>query len=444
MVIILALLGALTAAPARADAAGTYDAALAAVKGVDDAKIREAEGKELDALLARPADAAFLADPRVAALLGPNQPAVELFRAATNAPNDGYLLAPKVETYNSKTPIPQLFKHLKLVKLLLLDAKLAAAKAKPRRVESDLLAAVGFMVQVSEQKSGALISALVEQLAFEKAYAPLSDSARGRTASPAYLKELSARLDLLARNQDFMRAAFLEEAERGKGSLREGITPESVAKGRDKLPFIKRLVAEKYQDAEYVAMVVAQLEAATDARTQAIVSSFRANDHAPLADYQKKLDEELLAHKTEREALGLWAQFQDGLSGGKNAKRVMADATADILLRIAAPDYSKLIPRCHAFLSELSVLRAGLAVELYARERKRPPDNLAQLVPAYLPAVPQDSFNRFSPLRYVPSGKKFFVYGFGPDGKDHGGVALDLDAFMSDGSRDVGDFVYRD
>jgi len=424
-----------TACAARA--ATPYDDALAALTGID-----KAEDQELDALLARPADAAFFAEPRAAALLKPNQKALALFREATQAPSDGYLFAPKVDSYDAKTAIPLYDRHVRLVKLLLLDAKLAAP-SRPRRAEADLLAALGFATQVSQQKTGALSARLVAALTVGKADAQLIDSARDRAASPAYLKELAARLERLAKVQDFMRAGFEEEALRNEGAVRESFTPEMVAREQAEMPMLQRVLSQKDQDAEYSARVLSLYNAATDARTRALIAAFRANDLAVLEDYDRKLAADIAARKKARESVALWERFLDGARGGALAKRQTAEASADALLSVRAPAYPLLLAHEHAFLSELSVLRAGVAVERYRRDRKVPPAKLARLKPGYLDAVPTDSFNRFAPLRYAASKTSFLVYGVGPDRKDHGGLPLDLAAFMDDKPA-VGDFVFRD
>lgn len=62
--------------------------------------------------------------------------------------------------------------------------------------------------------------------------------------------------------------------------------------------------------------------------------------------------------------------------------------------------------------------RVKLACELYRRERKAAPASLAALVPAYLPAMPQDPFSATgAPLRF----KGDRVWSTGPDGRDDGG-----------------------
>jgi uncharacterized protein (DUF1778 family) len=413
-------------------------------EAVDASTLNEAgdrQAKELDDFLSRPG-AALAADARASALLAENQKALELFRQATAEPNGGYLFAPKPERLSAATSFPKYGPKVKLFKLLLIDAKIKAARLEPRPEEQDLLAAMAFMWQLSGQKAGVTLSSLVEQLCLQKAFPVLADSLRG-AASPAYLKELAPLLDKTAANQDFMRAAMLEEGEIEKGSIQDAINPSTMAKQLKKVPLWKRFVVKKLQDKEFYDLVYRQFDAAVDGYTLARTTAFRHNDPAPLLSFRKKLQEEMLAHKKAGESRGQLAQFFDGVKGGAETKRLMAEAMTDFMLNAAMPSFEKLIPRYHLFFCQLGVLRSALAVKLYQRARRRLPDSLAQLVPAQLAAVPQDSFNKFAPLSYVRTGKRFLVYSYGPDGEDDKGAAvLNSEAYYADPASSAGDIVF--
>jgi tetratricopeptide (TPR) repeat protein len=70
--------------------------------------------------------------------------------------------------------------------------------------------------------------------------------------------------------------------------------------------------------------------------------------------------------------------------------------------------------------AQLRTARAGLAVQRYRLASARLPDTLAELVPAYLDAVPKDPFDGKN-LRYKKLEAGFVVYSIGRDGKDDGG-----------------------
>src|SRR2546425_292344 len=64
-----------------------------------------------------------------------------------------------------------------------------------------------------------------------------------------------------------------------------------------------------------------------------------------------------------------------------------------------------------------------LETRAYQQQQAAPPPSLEALVPAYLPAVPQDPFAP-KPLVYRRTGAGALVYSRGPDGKDDGGKDL--------------------
>lgn len=425
---------------ARAAAAATpYDAPIAALRNVGAPEV-----KELGALVVLPAPE-LLVHARVAALLNDNQAALELFRHAAGVRNDGYLFSPKVEKFDSKTPFPIFYEHMKLFRLLLLDARAAAARKQPRVAEKDLLAAAGFIVQLSRQESWVMISALVEQQCLRDAYPILSASLRDAASSAAFLKGLAALLDEVESRGDSMQAAFLEEGERTRGSIREGVTPETMARETAKAPLWKRVVVQRLglMDSEFLSIVKGRLDAALDEQTRMLIGAFRANAPERIDAFIKTREQGILSRKQKRDGFGELAKFKDALKGAPETKRIMADALADGLVGAWNPAYGKLITRYHATYCELTVLQAGLAVRLYEREHHRLPDDLNQLVPGFLSAVPRDPFDGFQPLHYVRKGKRFCVYGFGPNGKDdQGSSVLDLDAYSLDPARDAGDIVY--
>ncbi len=66
----------------------------------------------------------------------------------------------------------------------------------------------------------------------------------------------------------------------------------------------------------------------------------------------------------------------------------------------------------------------AVAVERYRRAHRVLPDDLSELVPAYLSAIPIDPYTR-QPMRFATdSVTSYAVYSVGPDGRDNNGLAL--------------------
>ncbi|MBN2579275.1 MAG: hypothetical protein JXB10_09815 [Pirellulales bacterium] len=70
--------------------------------------------------------------------------------------------------------------------------------------------------------------------------------------------------------------------------------------------------------------------------------------------------------------------------------------------------------------AEMRLLSAAMALSGYRRAHGKLPATLDDLVPEFLPAVPQDPFTG-KPLVYRRTPKGYKLYSLGPDGKDDGG-----------------------
>ncbi len=71
-----------------------------------------------------------------------------------------------------------------------------------------------------------------------------------------------------------------------------------------------------------------------------------------------------------------------------------------------------------------ALLLVALALHAYRLEHGHYPASLAELAPAYLKKVPDDSFALNSAFRYRLEGEKYVLYSVGPDGKDDGGKPI--------------------
>jgi hypothetical protein len=71
-------------------------------------------------------------------------------------------------------------------------------------------------------------------------------------------------------------------------------------------------------------------------------------------------------------------------------------------------------------LARINAARSALAVERYRRLTGSLPENLKNLVPDILPALPQDPFDG-EPVRFRRAASEYVVYSIGPDRIDQGG-----------------------
>lgn len=72
-------------------------------------------------------------------------------------------------------------------------------------------------------------------------------------------------------------------------------------------------------------------------------------------------------------------------------------------------------------VAALRLVMTELAIRGYQAKNGKPPRALAELVPAWLPAVPLDPFSH-RPLVYRITTNSFLLYSVGPDGKDDQGT----------------------
>jgi hypothetical protein len=75
----------------------------------------------------------------------------------------------------------------------------------------------------------------------------------------------------------------------------------------------------------------------------------------------------------------------------------------------------------HRLETTRRLLIIGLALECYCRDNGRLPDKLAELVPAYLRALPNDLFTD-RPFHYWIKDSEYILYSEGPDRDDDGGI----------------------
>ncbi len=95
-----------------------------------------------------------------------------------------------------------------------------------------------------------------------------------------------------------------------------------------------------------------------------------------------------------------------------------------IFSQLLLPAAEKCAGAWHRSLGEARCAVVGIACERFRLRHKRWPDTLAELVPAFLPAIPLDPYNG-QPLRYAKSDAGVVVYSVGKDLSGAGG-SLDI------------------
>ena len=93
--------------------------------------------------------------------------------------------------------------------------------------------------------------------------------------------------------------------------------------------------------------------------------------------------------------------------------------------------FSKQGNKHDAFVARRRLMATELALRCYLAENQQPPNQLAELVPKYLQAVPHDPFSQ-KPLIYRAQGTNWLLYSVGRDGKNDRGTRPTVTGAMRD------------
>jgi hypothetical protein len=103
---------------------------------------------------------------------------------------------------------------------------------------------------------------------------------------------------------------------------------------------------------------------------------------------------------------------------GRNSGSVMGMPVAPI--EILMPALSSAVSRTFLSHTTHSASAVMLALEIYHIDHGRYPPTLSQILPRYLPEIPEDSFNPGHRLNYIASTNTYTLYSVGSDGDDDG------------------------
>ncbi|VAX39593.1 hypothetical protein MNBD_PLANCTO02-2652 [hydrothermal vent metagenome] len=95
---------------------------------------------------------------------------------------------------------------------------------------------------------------------------------------------------------------------------------------------------------------------------------------------------------------------------------------ARIFLPMLSPSYKLIFHAEQRLLIRQKLGAIHFQLELYKRKKGKYPASLKELVPNFLPAIPQERFVKGQELKYKSNGKSFKLYSVGIDGKDDNGV----------------------
>ena len=141
------------------------------------------------------------------------------------------------------------------------------------------------------------------------------------------------------------------------------------------------------------------------------------------ADVLREILSELIALDQEREPAA--AILQRDWEWSRGAYGLLRSSLMKIAMRKSLQDAGTMFEKKHArSVAALRLVMTELAVRGYTAKNGKPPTSLAELVPAWLPAVPPDPFSSRPLIYRVIATNTFLLYSVGPDGIDDQGAAL--------------------
>jgi hypothetical protein len=111
------------------------------------------------------------------------------------------------------------------------------------------------------------------------------------------------------------------------------------------------------------------------------------------------------------------------------------EAADNPVITSCLPNWGYILSKDGDLLATWRVARVSIAVALHVAKKKSLPASLADLVPAYLSAVPIDPWDG-KPIRYAMTATGATIWSVGPDGKDDGGTPY-ADPDRTDGPGDI-------
>lgn len=312
----------------------------------------------------------WMDDEEIISLINDNKEAIDVFKQATQQESDRFIFGQKPEIIDATTKIPIYINEMKLLRLVFLEAKKFESKKLYSKAEENYLAASRFMIHLSQQKFGILLTTIVQYISFDIVSLYLEQSLDNESFSQEYKRSLLENLLSIRENQDFLESAFREEAEMVKNTARTierefkegasfselfgldeaGVEPEKQTdeyKAKE-----KKLTAMLAHD--FFGPFYEQIDATVDDFAEvAILAAKEGNPEI----YEKKFKAFTDSLEINRNPLhGLLYRLKQIIIERKSLNLIVADICAKVYLVLSIPKCSRLIERNFTFYNKLNLL----------------------------------------------------------------------------------------
>jgi len=99
-----------------------------------------------------------------------------------------------------------------------------------------------------------------------------------------------------------------------------------------------------------------------------------------------------------------------------------AKMLGQVLTAMGYSHFFNIIDTMHAKGVEWTHYSTAIALRLYEMDHQLLPQNLDALIPDYLDKIPEDPFNYYRPIQYLPNETHYILYSIGVDRIDQKGL----------------------
>jgi len=333
------------------------------------------------------------------ALLVKNQSAIAKFKEASKSEYCDFTID-KTQKKTATSPMPIPYKIFDLVRLVMIEARLAEKENKYDLALNNYIAVLRFQGHLNQQKDFMLISQISAIIAQNIVYAPLTQYIHRKNFSRQKCSHLLEALLFIRKNRNGLDKAFEEEQEGLRNTVRM-LGEEAKRQGR-------------YVDSFYQAMYK-EFDAQQGEFSKYLIIAARENKpdiyNEKVTQFENEIKQETKSTHLTWETLKKFL----GLASGTSSPAL----AAKILVVLGVPQFSKVITKYYIALSKFNVLLTAVAVKSYAIKNNKLPDTLQVLEPGYLPKLPEDPFDNFNPLKFEKKEKGWVIYSLGPDRQDN-------------------------
>lgn len=338
-------------------------------------------------------------DDGVEAILKENQKAMEIFKKAADVKYCDFTFGKPIKK-TPVTPMPFPPNIFRLVKLVLLEARLYEKRDKWDLALDDYIIMLKCQQHFNHQENFVLISNMMAIYIQDLGYSALSQyiSREGLTAWQC--KKVLDALVRFKRNRLGIERAFAEEKEM-MGNIIQNSSEEEEQQG-----FLKS-ISEEFS--KYIEEFFGYAAAAYKDNNQSILEEYKEKANGVKEEVRKAIEASNLDWDSLKDDI-----YKGQLSGKVSDPVLAGKILATVLIMEKMPEmYGRIIINSYSSLSKFNVLIAAAAVRSYEIKNGKIPEALEQLVPEYIPELPLDPFNEFKPIRYERRADGWSVYGVG-------------------------------